>query len=62
MLFIIRCWHMPHQMHISFLRVIQIAGDNLLFKISHDDTSSHESFSQNAGMYVCGKVIKCHSA
>ena len=53
---------MPHQMHISFLRVIQIASDNLLFKISHDDTSSHESFSQNAGMYACGKVIKCHSA
>ena len=62
MLFIIRCWHIPRQIHISFLRVIQKASDNLLFKINHDDNSSHESFSQNAGTYASGKVIKCHSA
>ena len=62
MLFIIRCWHMPHQIHISFLRVIQIARDNFLFKINHDNNSSHERFSQNAGTYASGKVIKFHSA
>lgn len=62
MLFIIRCWHMPHQIHISSLRVIQIASDNFLFKINHNNNSSHERFSQNAGTYASGKVIEFHSA